>query len=506
MSDLSVSAALRSDSQLVVIEAPAGCGKTHQAADYGREICSTGASIRPLMLTHTHAACATFANRMRGIDSQVEVRTLDSIVSQIAAAYHVGLDLPQDAGAWARDRPNGHAELAQRVSILIGQFPMIARSIAQRHQVVVCDEHQDSSGDQHAIVMSLLDHGARIRIFADPMQRIFKDPALVGSHPPVNWGELIAGSDAFEQLDTPHRWSNGCSELGQWTLDARESLKRGEKINLQRNLPPSVKVVIGENLAQRRFDFRLASRDRREIDVFARDASSLLILTHFNQTAMSLCSFFNRRIQLWEGHSRPALENLVEALTTHRGQSLAVAVAVVEFMGAIGKGFSPSAFGNAFIGEVREGCRRARRGRPGTIQELARMVVAEPDHRGAAKVFRRVSELKSSDPSFAGIEMDCRREFSEAIRIGEFDTPNEGFHELTHRRTYSRPTPPTKAISTIHKAKGLECDSVILMPCDSRNFPDRPDSRCLLYVALSRPKRRLLLVFPPDDPSPLFKV
>ena len=38
MSDASVSAAIRSDAQLVVVEAPAGCGKTHQGADYANAL------------------------------------------------------------------------------------------------------------------------------------------------------------------------------------------------------------------------------------------------------------------------------------------------------------------------------------------------------------------------------------------------------------------------------------------------------------------------------------
>ena len=40
VSDESVREALRSDASLVVIEAPAGCGKTHQGADYARELAS----------------------------------------------------------------------------------------------------------------------------------------------------------------------------------------------------------------------------------------------------------------------------------------------------------------------------------------------------------------------------------------------------------------------------------------------------------------------------------
>jgi DNA helicase-2/ATP-dependent DNA helicase PcrA len=41
------------------------------------------------------------------------------------------------------------------------------------------------------------------------------------------------------------------------------------------------------------------------------------------------------------------------------------------------------------------------------------------------------------------------------------------------------------------------------MPCDARTFPDKEDARCLLYVALSRAKRRLVLVVSRTAPSPL---
>ena len=81
-----------------------------------------------------------------------------------------------------------------------------------------------------------------------------------------------------------------------------------------------------------------------------------------------------------------------------------------------------------------------------------------------------------------------------------------GLAEITHRRTYARPKPPDRAISTIHKAKGLECDSVIIMPCDATTFPNKHDARCLLYVALSRAKKRLMLVVSRDKPSPLFSL
>lgn len=506
MSDDSVHAALRSDAPLVVVEAPAGCGKTTKGADYAREIAIAGGPNRLLILTHTHAACSVFADRTKGVGSRVEIRTIDSVIAHIASAYRTGLGLPADIGAWVRQRQEGYAELAVSVAALLKRYPMIVASLAQRHRVVICDEHQDSSGEQHSIVMALQGQGARLRLFGDPMQKIFKVRARVGACPPCDWDELTRQAQAFEQLDFPHRWSSGSPDLGQWTLIARSALKTGGTIDLRNGLPPSVTVVFAENQSQKNFEYQLSSQDRKQIDAFERAQTSLLILTRYNETARSFRALFNRRIPLWEGHTRPGLEKLVDALAAGQGDREALAAAIVAFMGEVGKGFSPSAFGDRFEKEVREGCTGNCRGKPATIQGLARFLVAEANHCGVAKMLRRLSELAATDGDFTDVKIDYRREFWEAIRLGDFDTADSGFAEITHRRIYSRPQPPEKAISTIHKAKGLECDSVIVMPCDAKTFPNKPEARCLLYVALSRAKSRLMLVVSRSNPSPLFTI
>lgn len=104
MSDEDVRTALRSPKALVTIEAPAGCGKTHQGAEYARELAVAGTAGRPLILTHTHAACSVFAARTRDCGGRVDIRTIDSIISQIAAAYHAGLGLPADVAGWVGGR------------------------------------------------------------------------------------------------------------------------------------------------------------------------------------------------------------------------------------------------------------------------------------------------------------------------------------------------------------------------------------------------------------------
>src|SRR3982751_179769 len=507
MSDESVHKALRSQAKLVVVEAPAGCGKTHQGADYARELIAADHLGRPLIITHTHAACSVFAERTQTPRGRVEIRTIDSVIGQIAAAYHVGLDLPVDIATWLRkNEDQGHQELAIRVTNLLKSRPMIAAMLARRHPVVICDEHQDSSGNQHAVVMTLLEQGAQVRIFADPMQKIFKEETSTDSLPPYDWEALGSSAQAFARLDYPHRWDKGCQDLGRWTLEARERLKTNGRIDLRTGLPQSVRVVYAENRAQAQSGYQLQPHERKPVDIFVdvHAKESFLILTRYNDTTRSLRAFFRRRIPLWEGHTRPGLDKLVDTMSISHGDGPALAKALVSFMEDVGKGFSPSAFGRAFVEEVCNGCVKKCRGKPALIQDLARLIVNYPSHRGVAKVLDHLSKLKASNKAFNDIEIDCQREFREAVRLASFDAPDIGLAEITNRRTYSRPKPPTKAISTIHKAKGLETDSVILLPCDRRTFPDKLEARCLLYVALSRAKQRLMLVVSRDNPSPLF--
>lgn len=68
-----------------------------------------------------------------GAQGNVEIRTIDSLISQIATAYHQALELPADPAAWARTRKNGYDELARRVAVLIRASPMVPRSLAVRY-------------------------------------------------------------------------------------------------------------------------------------------------------------------------------------------------------------------------------------------------------------------------------------------------------------------------------------------------------------------------------------
>src|SRR5690554_5347985 len=117
MSDITVAAALRSNARLVVVEAPAGCGKTYQAADYAHWLATALEARQVLILTHTHAACDVFRSRTASVRRQVQITTIDGLVAQIAGVYHLALGLPTDTTDWVRNQgQNGFEQLAIKVA------------------------------------------------------------------------------------------------------------------------------------------------------------------------------------------------------------------------------------------------------------------------------------------------------------------------------------------------------------------------------------------------------
>jgi DNA helicase-2/ATP-dependent DNA helicase PcrA len=113
-----------------------------------------------------------------------------------------------------------------------------------------------------------------------------------------------------------------------------------------------VSVVRADNQAQRALEYRPAPADRRPLDLFVDAPGSLMVLTRNNLATQSLRSAFNRRLLLWEGHTRNAMENYVEALTAGNGDRNAVAAAVVAFIQDTAVGFTGGAFADTFTQDV----------------------------------------------------------------------------------------------------------------------------------------------------------
>lgn len=509
MSDQSVYNLLRSDEPLVVIEAPAGCGKTFQGANYAHDVAPHLQTGRMLILTHTHAACDVFAERTKGLPgNKVEIRTIDALITQIARAYHKTLDLPADPTAWAYAN-DGFSEMAARVSCLLSHNRMICAALARRYPIIVCDEHQDASPDHHNIVMAIHANGAKLRIFGDRMQSIYERGVRKAQKHRARWEQLVEDA-THDELDTAHRWlrdKRGCPDLGEWVQSARKSLLAGETIDLSTGVPKTVRVLFAENTAPKRDMYQVTWEERKPIERAFKEADQVFVLGASNDLVQGLRQFWNRSVPIWEGHTRSALSRMVSELDACEGDAAGNGAVLIEFMSAVGKGSTQSSHGKILVSEIESGCAKPRSKKPGCIQELAKLILSEPNHQGVARAIAQIHRFMDDQaPGFADIKIDRWKEFIESQRLAAFDEPAIAFAEIHMRNSVIRRKPPAKALSTIHKAKGMECENAIVMNCDRSSFGDTIPGRCKLYVALSRAMSSLTLVLPTSNPSPLFKL
>ena len=349
--------------------------------------------------------------------------------------------------------------------------------------------------------MALHAAGSRLRVFGDPMQCIFSGANTAADQ--ARWNE-IKDAGAFDELETPHRWAKGSPELGRWALAAREALKARSPVPIPDPLPIGLTLIYAENTSHSATGFACTQADRRPIDRNVNTGGPLLVLTSSNGLSLSLRAFWNRRLTIWEGHTRDALTDMVNAVTCAAGDANAIAGAVLDFLSSTTVGFSPSAFGNRLAKEVAEGCIANTRGKPARLQAMAQLLLDEPNHLGVAKCLSLIDRLRDERvDGFGAVAIDRRWEFRDAIRLGEYACATEALSDLHRRRTYARPLPPARAISTIHKAKGLECQNALLLPVDRARFGNSDYARCRLYVALSRADTSLTIVLSSRNPSPL---
>lgn len=489
MSDAAVSDALRSDLGLVVVQAPGGCGKTWQGAEYARWICPRIAPSRLLILTHTHAACDVFAERTRRFGAQVEIRTIDSLCAEIVRNY------PPVGGTDSLD----FEAKARWAAHVLTSAPFVSRAIAQRFPVIICDEHQDTSADQHAVVMALHAAEARLRIFGDPMQLIYPGEAGGLEAGLSRWDGVRAKADAAPELSTPHRWRNTNEELGAWILEMRLELQAGRPLRLGRTRPKGLSVIVAENEAARPLGFQLEKARRREIGRILTDSHPLLVLCPHKKTGQFIRAASGRCLPIWEGHTRSAMPDLAAALSA--AQSVTeVGEAVVAFCQEVCTGFSSGAFADRFLQELASGCSKPARGKFATLQAMARTLLDAPNHQGVGQMLRQLHLATRMDPGFSTVHIDYPQEFWEAARLADHDELQSALDQQIAKRRGIRRGPPARAISTVHKAKGLEARRVLIMPCADTTF--REKDRRLLYVGLSRATESLTLVASATKPSP----
>lgn len=445
---------LRSKARSVLIEAPAGCGKTYEAASLAMDTVpdlNTGQKV--LLLAHTNAAKEEFTRRTKSAGRRIEVGTIDSLCNRVLGPYApaVGLPSPLDRHIGNRGERVPYPTLALRTADLFGRSPTVARLLGKKYPLIIGDEHQDADANQHAVLAKMAEAGgSRLRLFGDPMQAIFERENR------VPWEKLRDEADDFADLDAPKRWrqTQESRQLGDWIIAARQELRTGRPLPLA-YAPESVSII----------RCRWTDRD-----------------AHVQENAGLISGMIHRFISdAGQGNPRRAAKIVLDLV---KESSVGVSQADYD--------------------------RLSRMFEIGTLVNVPRGRL-EP----LAAVFRPIYD----DVTLVGLFRECRlvcgvgmQRFRLRKRVclrllaaltkrdGEV-ARDELAAVIAARKAVS--AKPTRAASTIHKAKGLEFDHVLVAYCGASHFPDNDAQRRLLYVAISHAANRLVLHVPENSPSPL---
>jgi DNA helicase-2/ATP-dependent DNA helicase PcrA len=352
--------------------------------------------------------------------------------------------------------------------------------------IVICDEHQDSNEAQDEIVQLLGKQGALLRVFGDPMQTIpggqgQNDIAAAAS---TRW-DALKNQAAFGELETPHRWRTTNPDLGEWTLSIRKTLKNEQPIDLKGRLPRGVNVKFAENESPTPAKYRLAPENWNDLNALLNEEKRMLLIAASNATIQSLRGTFRPRFSIWEGHTRNYLEKFIDALNDGASNLDTKASAFVDCLKSLLVGFSGGKYGDRLIQEVRAPSDNPRGQIPPQLKVMAESIRADPNHIGFSKAAEHLKGLivQNAD-GFSALHIDYRRELDDLTKLKGYNDLLAGFAEISQRRSRAYPKPPRKALSTVHKSKGLEAEFVFVFACDGGHFTETHVKRNLLYVAL----------------------
>lgn len=486
---------LRSDAGVVIVEAPAGCGKTHEAADAAVDLAATiGAGQEVLLLAHTNAAVQEFQRRSRSAGAAVRALTLDAFALEVLSAYARSLDLPSPL----RPGTSGGVafrELAAKMVELLRRAPSVARWIAVHYPVVVLDEHQDARSEQHELVMQLRGAGSRLRIFGDPMQAIYE----FGDAESVDWYNVVAGADACVTLNDPWRWRDN-PELGSWVLEARDVLRRGGTLPLD-TAPESVTVkeLWDMDDAPPFYSTNVGGQVIWCIRQHLNDCTgSVVILVRNKPHELGIRRAMPDELVLHEGAELDLARAAVsEALGAQNPRDLALAA--VSLLDKVSTGLQEKLQQDIGKSLLADSINAGRRQKVLPILRCLEPIYGDATVAGWA---RAVDCLRRSLPDFVRLHMPGTMwAVGQLAHLDEGDA-EEMLDEVLRSRKLSMGL-PERSVMTIHKSKGHQFDHVVVALCGATPFPDSDEGRKLLYVALSRARRTVHILPPEDSASPL---
>jgi len=436
--------ALQSSARRVVVEAPAGCGKTYEAVSLA---CSIAAELAEpagvLLLTHTHAAKAEFSKRAaqaRGA-SRVRISTLDALLLELCAPHSVALGITHPLLAALRSGDVTFAQLASKALELLQRAPLIAEILSLKYPTILLDEHQDASITQHAVIEVIGSvGGSRLRFFGDPMQSIYSFDSA-----PVDWTALVARADYHCLLSKPWRWLAN-PQLGKWIQQARTNLEGALPLPAA---PPNIGITVIHvaNVAAPGYGGYIDNALIGPVRTVS-DRASVAVLTRANRHAEALHLRMGTEFSLNEGADFEIARKGLEALGNAKHDPGALAAVVVALLADNCIGFDASKRKQCLDSIKQTTIEMGRKKLVSRILEPLTGIYAEPTIKAA---IRALSDIIAVPPAWI---TRWTRPLNLSILRMVGDSPEEPAEAIESIINYERQVPKRalRSISTIHKA------------------------------------------------------
>jgi DNA helicase-2/ATP-dependent DNA helicase PcrA len=450
------------------VTAPAGCGKTHLIA---QSLTRHGDAKKPiLILTHTNAGVAALRGRLdrAGVrPTAYRLLTIDGWAMRLVSMFpkraghdqslldlaHPATHYPNIRVAAARLLKTGHVN-----DVLSASFARL-----------IVDEYQDCSVRQHALV-GFASNSLPMSVLGDPMQAIFG----FGKDDLANWDETVCKHFPVEaELATPWRWINaGAEALGEWLLDVRKKLLRGEPIDL-RYAPPEVTWVELDGTEDRKRQLtaaRVNAPDRNGSVLIIGDSKSPDSQRQFaSQTpgavtveAVDLRDLvaFARRFDVAAPDALQQLAQFAQSVMTNLG-----AADLVKRIQALNRG-------------------RARQA--GTdLEKAALRFLAAPSYPGAVELLVEIGKEGGVRTHRPAVLRACIKALQLCHGTEGLTFADAAIRMREQNRLIGRPL-PKRAVGSTLLLKGLEAEVAVVL--DASNLDARN-----LYVAMTRGSKKLII-------------
>lgn len=476
---------------VLLIEAPAGYGKTHEAVEAAKALAPglpTGRKV--LFLTHTNSARETFNRRLKG--GAAVMRTIHALAAELVDLYAAPFGLPRPLQP-QRGEPT-FEEMIELAIRLLTRRPEVARGLASRYPVILVDEYQDCSESQHEFIHRITAGAStRTRLFGDDLQAIYDWDGA-----PVDFAEMTRTHPTV-RLETPRRWVD--KAMRDFVVESRHALATGVPIDLRQ--PRSCVTV-----RRWRGPVPGPKQEGHAAECIKSLRASLggnvVVLTHHNMHALGLGRRVPGHGRYHEGAdhepSRILLDRVIEATGDPRALASLLATAMLEWGQGMTKPYREQ------VAEIctDEGVVVGTKKKIMPFARLCERLYADPSVASWLACLRRVLEGEHGIAGWKVLRGDQIYLLSR-LRPGADDDPSALLHAESHALA-ARRRAPKRGFMVIHKAKGLEFDEVAIPYCAGTLFKDDLPSRRRMYVAISRAQRHVHFLIPEDDPTPLLRV